>query len=153
MTSKIYIGADHRGVLLKDKIVALLKRRGCTVKDMGTFDEAQSYDYPKVAYRVARAVAKTKGSRGILMCMSGIGQTIAANKVRGAYAALCYNARAAALSRQHNNANILVLGAKFVKAKDMPKILGAWLAAEFEGGRHRRRFEQIRKIEKAQKLK
>ena len=148
--SRIYIGADHRGFPLKDKIVKLLGRRGCTVEDMGTFDEAQSHDYPKVAYRVARAVAKSRNSRGVLVCMSGIGQAIAANKVRGAYAALCYNAEAAALSRRHNNANILVLGAKFVKEKDVPGFLDAWLAAEFEGGRHERRFKQIQKIEKGQ---
>ncbi len=146
---KIYIGADHRGFPLKDKIVKLLGRRGYTVEDMGTFDGTNNCDYPKVACRVAHAVAKTKGGRGVLVCMSGIGQAIAANKVRGAYAALCCNAEAAALSRQHNNANILVLGAKFVKEKDIPGILDAWLAAEFEGGRHGRRFKQIQKIEKS----
>ena len=145
---KIYIGADHRGFPFKDKIVKLLGLRGYIVEDMGTFDETLACDYPQVAQKVAKAVARTKGSRGILVCMSGIGQSIAANKVRGAYAALCYNAEAAALSRQHNNANILVLGAKFVKGKDVPKILDAWLTAEFEGGRHHRRFEQIKKIEK-----
>lgn len=146
---KIYIGADHRGFPLKDKIIKLLGRRGYAVEDVGTFDEAKSHDYPKVAYRVAKAVAKTRGSRGILVCMSGIGQAIAANKVRGAYAALCYNVEVAALSRQHNNANILVLGAKFVKEKETPKILDAWLTAEFEGGRHGRRFKQIQKIERS----
>lgn len=146
---RIYIGADHRGFPLKDKIVKLLGRRGYVVEDMGTFDETNSCDYPKVACRVAKSVAKSKGSRGVLVCMSGIGQAIAANKVRGAYAALCYNAEAATLSRQHNNANILVLGAKFVKEKDIPKILDAWLTAEFEGGRHERRFKQIQKIEKS----
>ncbi|MBI5023932.1 MAG: ribose 5-phosphate isomerase B [Candidatus Omnitrophica bacterium] len=150
---KIYIGADHRGFPLKDKIVKLLGRRGYAVEDVGTFDEAKSHDYPKVAYRVAKAVARTRGSRGVLVCMSGIGQAIAANKVRGAYAALCYNVEAAALSRQHNNANILVLGAKFVKEKEPPKILDAWLTAKFEGGRHARRFEQIQKIEKGSSLK
>lgn len=147
-SSKIYIGADHRGFPFKDKIVKLLGLRGYIVEDMGTSDETQACDYPRVAQKVAKAVAKTRSSRGILVCMSGIGQTIAANKVRGAYAALCYNAEAAALSRQHNNANILVLGAKFVKEKEIPKILDAWLTAEFEGGRHHRRFKQIRKIEK-----
>ncbi len=150
MTSKVFIGADHRGFSLKSKIIELLGRWGHCVEDMGTFDEDQPCDYPQVAHKVARAVAKTKGSRGILMCMSGIGQTIAANKVPGAYAALCYNATAAALSRQHNNANILVLGAKFVKSKEIPKILNAWFASDFEGGRHQRRFEQIKKIEKGQ---
>ena len=86
------------------------------------------------------------------MCMSGIGQAMAANKVRGAYAALCYNAESAALSRKHNNANILVLGSKFVKPKDLAKILRTWLNTEFEGGRHRRRVNQIKKIEKGQKI-
>ena len=145
---KVYIGADHRGFPLKDRIGKLLGRRGYAVKDLGVSDDTQSCDYPEVAYRVAKAVARTKNSRGILVCMSGIGQAIAANKVRGAYAALCYNAEAAALSRRHNNANILVLGAKFVKVKEIPKILDAWLSAGFEGGRHQRRFKQIQKIEK-----
>lgn len=147
MPLKIYVGADHRGFPLKNKIVGLLTRRGYSVEDMGTFDETQTCDYPRIARRVAGKAAETKNSRGILVCMSGIGQAIAANKVRGAYAALCYNAEAAALSRRHNNANILVLGAKFVKERDVSKILDAWLTAEFEGGRHQRRFEQIRKIE------
>ncbi len=146
---KIYIGADHRGFPLKDKIIKLLARRGYTVEDKGTFDETKPCDYPQVGYKVAKAVAKTKGSLGILACMSGIGQAIVANKIRGAYAALCYNAETAALSRQHNNANILVLGAKFIKEKEIPEILDAWLAAEFEGGRHARRFKQIQKIEKS----
>lgn len=147
--SKIYIGADHRGFPLKDKIVTLLGRRGYMVEDIGTFDETRACDYPQVAQKVAKAVAKTRGSRGILVCMSGIGQAIAANKVRGAYAALCYNFEAAALSRRHNNANILVLGAKFVKEREIPRILGAWFGAEFEGGRHGRRFKQIQRIEKS----
>jgi RpiB/LacA/LacB family sugar-phosphate isomerase len=84
--------------------------------------------------------------------MSGIGQMIAANKVRGAYAALCYNAASAELSRRHNNSNILVLGAKFVKPKEIRKIIKVWLTTEFEGGRHLRRFNQIRKIEKGLKV-
>lgn len=148
MAVKIYIGADHRGFPLKSKIVGLLTRHGYSVEDMGTFDETQSYDYPRIARCVAVKVAETKNSRGVLVCMSGIGQAIAANKVRGAYAALCYNAETAALSRQHNNANILVLGAKFVKEKDLKNILHVWLTTPFEGGRHARRFKQIRKIEK-----
>ena len=149
MTLRIFIGADHRGFPLKERIVKLLSRRGCAVEDMGAFDGGRTCDYPRVARKVASAVARSKGSLGVLVCMSGIGQAIAANKVRGAYAALCYNAEAAALSRQHNNANILVLGAKFVKGKDIPGILDAWLNAEFEGGRHERRFKQIQKIEKS----
>ncbi len=145
---KVYVGSDHRGHAYKEKIVQILERGGYRVVDAGTHDSSQSCDYPKVAHKVAVAVARSKSDRGILVCMSGIGQAIAANKVRGAYAALCYNAETAALSRQHNNANILVLGAKFVKEKDLKNILRTWLTTPFEGGRHKRRFEQIRKIEK-----
>ena len=147
---KIYIGADHRGYDFKKKIISLLAKQGLTVEDLGTDTSQEPCDYPKIAYEVAQAVAKHKDSKGILVCMSGIGQSIAANKVKGAYAALCYNAEAAALSRQHNNANILVLSAKFVKSSELSKILKNWLGAKFEGGRHLRRFKQIQHIEKGQ---
>ena len=149
---KVYIGADHRGYQFKEKIVKVLIALDCDVVDLGTHDEAVTCDYPKVAYKVATEVAKTKNGRGILVCMSGIGQTIAANKVRGAYAALCYNPEAAQLSRQHNNSNILVLSSKFVKPEDIEKIIHVWLNTKFEGGRHLRRFNQIKKIEKGIKL-
>ncbi len=150
---KIYVGADHRGYHLKGKIAKILELKGHRVIDLGTHAGSITCDYPEVAYKVASQVAASRNSLGVLVCMSGIGQAIAANKVCGAYAALCYNAKAAALSRRHNSANILVLGAKFVKEKDVPGILEAWLSAEFEGGRHRRRFEQIREIEKGSRLK
>ncbi len=149
---KIFIGADHRGYHFKKKIITMLNDQGCDVVDVGANDPTVSCDYPKIAYKVATRVAKSKDGRGVLLCMSGIGQTIAANKVRGAYAALCYNAQSAALSRQHNNSNILVLGSKFVKTKDLPKILRTWLNTEFEGGRHRRRINQIKKMEKGSKI-
>lgn len=145
---KIYIGADHRGVQFKAKIIKILEKLNYKVEDVGAFDESKSCDYPKVAYKVAKQVAKKKNDRGILICMSGIGQAIAANKVHGAYAALCYNAQSAMLSRQHNNSNILVISAKFVKQNELAKMLKVWLTTDFEGGRHRRRFNQIRKIEK-----
>lgn len=145
---KVYVGADHRGHNLKREVVHILKTEGCRVVDLGTHDESISCDYPKIAHEVATRVARSKHARGVLICLSGIGQTIAANKVRGAYAALCYNAQAAALSRQHNNANILVLGAKFVRPKEVPIILKTWLETKFEGGRHLRRFKQIKKIER-----
>ena len=147
---KVYIGADHRGVDFKSKIIKLLTRQGHQVMDLGAYDPSKSCDYPKIADKVARAVARSPKARGVLLCMSGIGQAIAANKVRGAYAALCYNAEAAKLSRLHNNANILVLGAKFVKPAALPKILKTWFTTEFEGGRHRRRFNQIKKMERNQ---
>lgn len=148
MLPKIYIGADHRGYNLKKKTIGILEALRYQVIDVGTFSADQPCDYPQISYEVAKRVANEKGSRGILICMTGIGHTIAANKVPGAYAALCYNKKAALLSRQHNNANILVLGSKFVPPKKMPEIIKAWLKEKFEGGRHLRRVSQIKEIEK-----
>jgi RpiB/LacA/LacB family sugar-phosphate isomerase len=145
---RIYVGADHRGHHFKNKIVRILKSEGHNVVDIGAHDHTVSSDYPLIAYEVASKVAKSKSSRGMLVCMTGIGQAMTANKVRGAYAALCYNAETAALSRGHNNANILVLGAKFVQEKDLGKIIKTFLNTRFEGGRHRRRVNQIKRIEK-----
>ena len=144
---KIFIGADHRGFLLKKKITEALTKRGFDVVDMGTYHN-EFCDYPLIGYKVAREVVKSKNHRGILICMTGIGQTITANKVKGAYAALCYNEQAARLSRQHNNANILVLSAKFTKKNALHSIIKAWLETTFERGRHARRVHQIKKIEK-----
>ncbi len=143
----IFIGADHRGFELKGRLIASLKKQGHEVVDAGSYD-TEPCDYPPIALEVASNVARLKGSRGILVCMSGIGHSITANKVKGAYAALCYNAQAAELSRRHNNANILVLGAAFVKERDILKIIEVWLATEFEGGRHLRRTNEIKAIEK-----
>ena len=145
---QIFIGADHRGFKLKNKIVEFLQKKGYALTDLGTYQDEVSSDYPEISYKVARRVAKTKGSRGILICMTGIGDTIAANKIPGAYAALCYNQRAAVLSREHNDANVLVLGAKFVLPKNFAKIIQMWLTTKFEGGRHLRRVNQIKTIEK-----
>lgn len=149
---KVYIGADHRGYGFKKKIIKVLNDQKHEVIDVGSFDSTHSCDYPKIAYKVASKVAKLRNGRGILVCMSGIGQAMAANKVRGAYAALCYNAQSAALSRKHNNANILVMGAKFVKEKEVSRIIKTWFNTEFEGGRHRRRVNQIKKLEKGLKI-
>ncbi len=145
---KIYIAADHRGVSLKSEIKDFLKELGHTVIDAGADTSAKPCDYPPLAFKVAQSVAKQRTSRGILVCMSGIGMSIAANKVPGAYAALCYNVEAAKLSRQHNNANILVLGARFSSDEDLRKIIRVWLAEKFEGGRHARRVRAIKNIEK-----
>ena len=145
---KIYIGADHRGYVLKQRIIRLLKEQGHDAIDVGTNQENVPCDYPEMAYDVATHVAKSRGARGILVCMSGIGHSIAANKVLGVYAALCYNKEAAALSRQHNNSNVLVLGAKFVTEQEMYDIIKIWLAEKFEGGRHLRRVNQIKAIER-----
>lgn len=145
---KVFIGSDHRGFVLKQKILVLLNSMGLEAVDTGTDREDVPCDYPKIALEVAKGVAKSKNARGILVCMSGIGHSIAANKVPGVYAALCYNKEAAALSRQHNNSNVLVLGSKFVPEKDIYEIIKIWLAEEFEGGRHLRRVKQIKAIEK-----
>ena len=149
---KIYIGADHRGYQFKKKIITILKSLNYPVVDMGIHDETVICDYPSVAYRLAKAVAKSKKDRGMLVCLSGIGQAMAANKVPGAYAALCHNVEGARLSREHNNANILVLGARFVKSRDLKPIITTWLTTPFEGGRHQRRINLIKKIEKGMKL-
>ena len=116
---RILMGSDHRGFKLKSKITGLLRKQGYTVVDVGNHSE-ESCDYPVISEKVGREVAKSKDNRGILVCMTGIGHTIAANKIQGVYAALCYNEEAAALSRQHNNANVLVPGAKFVPVKNFP---------------------------------
>jgi ribose 5-phosphate isomerase B len=144
---KIVIGADHGGFFLKKKIADFLKKKKVAVKDAGVFSE-ESADYPDTAYKVASMVSKNKGWRGILICKSGIGNSIVANKVKGVRAALCYNRKAALLSRKHNDANVLVLGALFVTAQEAKKIVDVWLTTAFEGGRHLRRVKKIERIEK-----
>ncbi len=144
---KVAVGSDHGGFALKEKIVAVLKKKGLRVQDYGTFSE-ESMDYPDTAYSVARAVSTKKADRGILICKTGIGNCIVANKVRRVRAALCYNLKAARLSRQHNDANVLVLGALFVKERDAKLMIEVWLKTPFEGGRHYRRLKKIERIER-----
>jgi len=144
---KIFVGSDHRGFQLKKNVEDALKALGYQVLDLGTHTDSTACDYPQIAYKVALEVVAHSGSRGILLCMTGIGHSIAANKVPGVYAALVYNKEAAALSRQHNDSNVLVLGSKFVDEASMLDIIKIWLSTEFEGGRHLRRKEQIQKIE------
>jgi RpiB/LacA/LacB family sugar-phosphate isomerase len=146
---KIFVGSDHRGFQLKKKVDETLKALGHEVHDMGTHSEGVDCDYPEVALQVATEVVRNPGSRGILLCMTGIGHSIAANKVPGVYAALVYNREAAAFSRQHNDSNVLVLGSKFMDEGNMFEIIKIWLSTAFEGGRHLRRKEQIQKIERS----
>ena len=150
---KIFVGADHRGFQLKKKVKDILKGLGHEAVDMGTHQEGIDCDYPQIAYQVAVEVVRNPGSRGILLCMTGLGQSIAANKVPGIYAALVYNKEAAAFSRQHNDSNVLVLGAKYMDEANLPEIIKTWLSTAFEGGRHLRRKQQIQNIEKAVSLK
>ena len=142
----IIIGADHAGFLLKEKIKSYLEENGFKVRDLGTYS-AKRCDYPGVAYKLAREISKRKYAKGILICKSGIGNSIVANKLPGVRAALCYNRRGARLSREHNDSNVLVLGSAFVNAKLAKKIIGVWLSTEFQGGRHKRRLNQIKNIE------
>lgn len=148
----IPIASDHGGFVLKEKMKKFLAQKGFEVKDYGTYSQ-ESCDYPKFAYSLAKDVSQGKYDKGILICKSGIGNSIVANKLPRIRAALCYNAKAAQLSREHNNSNILVLGSLFVNEALAKKIAGVWLKTEFTGGRHQRRLNQIRKIEKGDSLK
>ena len=145
---KIFVGADHRGFQLKKEVLDILKGLGHEASDMGTHQEGIDCDYPLIAYKVAVEVVRSPGSRGILLCMTGLGQSIAANKVPGIYAALVYNKEAAEFSRRHNDSNVLVLGSKYMDESNMGQIIKTWLSTEFEGGRHLRRKKQIQDIEK-----
>jgi len=143
---KIFIGADHRGFSFKKEIVKHLAEQGFYVVDVGTYAKDVPCDYPKFSAKVAQGVLSSKGARGILICMTGIGHSIAANRFRGIRAALCYSMAAARFSRAHNDANVLILGSKFVSKKEMIRIINTWLKAPFEGGRHLRRIKQIDKL-------
>ena len=143
---KIAIGADHRGFQMKAALVKLLKSLGNDVRDVGT-NSSEPCDYPEIAHRVAAAVSQKKADRGMLVCKSGNGMAIAANKTKGIRAALVHNAQSAELSRLHNDANVLVMGADDLQ--DPPEaVVRKWLDTEFEGGRHRRRLDQIAELEK-----
>jgi len=140
---KIAIGSDHGGYNLKTGLVDKLKKKGITVIDMGT-DSAEAVDYPDFGAAVADAVSNAVVDQGIIICTSGIGMSITANKFPRVRAALCLNPEMAAMSRQHNNANVLCLSDKFTTREESDRILDAWLAAGFEGGRHERRVKKIK---------
>jgi len=144
---KISIGADHAGFELKQKIKAHLEKRGIKVEDEGTAS-TESVDYPDFAKKVGEAVAQKQTDLGVLVCGSGIGMAIAANKVDGIRAANVSTEYEAQMSREHNNANVLTLGARILQPDEALRIVDAWLAANFAGGRHERRVEKIMAIEK-----
>jgi ribose 5-phosphate isomerase B len=144
----IEIGADHRGFALKETLIRLLSEGGRRVTDRGCAGP-DACDYPDIAFAVARAVAAAPGTLGVLLCGSGIGMSIAANKVPGVRAALCLTPEMARLSRRHNDANVLVLGADLVAPEENRRILEAWLDTSFEGGRHARRVGKITESEGA----
>jgi ribose 5-phosphate isomerase B len=143
----IAVGSDHRGFGHKERIAALLAREGHTVVDMGCHGTA-SVDYPDFALSVGRAVAGGRAALGVLVCGSGIGVSIAANKVRGVRAALCCNEEMAAATRRHNDANVICFGADHTPVELAERMVLRWLGAAFEGGRHAGRIRKIADIEK-----
>jgi ribose 5-phosphate isomerase B len=142
---RIAIGCDHRGLDLKQSITKLITEMGHSYKDFGCFT-TDPVDYPDIAQKVAEGVAKGDFERGILICDTGIGMSIAANKVKGIRAALCHDAFSAYRARRHNDANVLCLGAGRGE-EGIAEIVDAFLTTEFEGGRHQRRLDKVKAIE------
>jgi ribose 5-phosphate isomerase B len=144
---RIAIASDHAGFVLKEKLRVFLSKSGLKVEDLGAYSKERC-DYPRFAYALAQGVGKGKFNRGVLICKSGIGNSIVANRVPGVRAALCYNLKAARLSREHNDSNVLVLGSAFVNTQLAKRILRVWLKTEFLKGRHQKRLNILKKIEK-----
>ncbi len=142
----IAIGADHGGFRLKEALKPLLEGLGLEIRDMGVCDEKPA-DYPDIAQKVAEAVARGEAARGVIIDGAGIGSSIAANKVSGIRAALCYDRASARNSREHNNANVLTLGARLLTEGQAEEVLRTWLETPFAGGRHTARVEKITRIE------
>lgn len=139
---KVAVAADHRGVELKEELKEFLTRMGYEVTDLGVSSE-EPVDYPDVAFPLSERVATKQFDRGILVCMSGTGMAICANKVKGIRAAICDNLEQAKLSREHNDANVLILGSKFVTSEVACEIAREWLVTPFGGGRHEKRVLKI----------
>jgi ribose 5-phosphate isomerase B len=149
---KIALGADHRGFAAKERVKAHLREAGHEPLDFGT-DSGKPFDYPDAAYPAARCVVEGKADLGILFCGSGIGMSIAANKVHGVRAALCHDELTAEMARRHNNANVLCLPADLIGEALIKRIVEVWLTTGFEGGRHEQRINKIGKIEHSERGK
>ena len=143
---RVAIGSDHAGYDLKQHLIGVLTSLGHEVDDQGTHS-TESVDYPDICAGVARTVVQGRADRGIVLGGSGQGEQIAANKVRGARAALCNDLYTARMSREHNDANVLAMGGRIVAPGLADEIVALWLGTEFEGGRHQRRIDQISAIE------
>ncbi len=139
---KFFVATDHAGIELKDYTVELLRAKGHEVEDMGPYSKDR-VDYPDYAHKVATAVLENNGTQGILICGSGIGMSMAANRHEGIRAALCHDAYTATVARGHNDANILCFGERIVGKGVAESILDAWIAGNFDGGRHCGRVEKI----------
>lgn len=144
--SKIAVGCDHGGIVLKESVISTLKRLGAEVVDLGCYS-TDSVDYPEYGLKVANAVASGECEAGVIMCGTGIGISIAANKVKGIRAAVVTNEYMAKLTKNHNNANIIALGGRVITPEEAEKIVETWYTAEYEGGRHQRRLDIISRIE------
>ena len=143
---KIAIGSDHGGYELKGRIVEYLKGEGYDVRDYGTHSK-ESCDYPLIGFEVAKAVSDQDADKGVLICKTGVGMVIIANKIHGVRGAACYDTEMAKSSREHNDCNVIVLAANYTDFKKSKKILKVWLSAKHAGDRHQRRVSQIREIE------
>lgn len=146
---RIAIGADHAGWPLKEGLVRFLMDRGWDVEDFGTFND-ESVDYPDYAEKVGRAVASGQVERGLLLCGTGLGMCISANKISGVRAVTVHDPVSARLSREHNDANVITMGARVVAEAMAREVLGTWLDTEFLAGRHQRRIEKIEGLETGQ---
>ena len=144
---RIAIGCDHRGLNLKREIIDLLCQLGHSYEDFGCYDTG-SVDYPDIGGRVAEAVAEGRFDHGILVCSTGIGMSMVANKVPGVRAALCHDTFSARRSREHNDANVLCLGERVIGEGLAKEIVQVYLSAEFEGGRHAQRLKKVRALER-----
>ncbi len=145
---KIYAGSDHAGFALRGTLVARLRERGHDVQDLGAASAASS-DYPDWAAKVGRAVREDPGSRGVLVCGTGLGVCMAANKIRGVRAANAWDQESARLSRAHNDANVLCVGARLLPEAEVVAVVDTWLATEFEaGGRHSQRLAKMADLER-----
>lgn len=144
---KIIIGSDHGGYELKQHLVNWLKNNNYDYVDAGT-DGEDACDYPDIAAKVAKDVSNKKFDKGVLLCGSGIGVTIVANKFKNIRAALCWNIDIARLSREHNDSNILTMGGRFIDKTTGEKILQIWLNTEFQAGRHQKRLDKLNVIER-----
>jgi len=143
----IYIGSDHAGVWLKKKAFEHIESLGHNAVDLGVFDEVNKVDYPDIAREVGEKIIENPGSRGVLVCGTGIGMSIAANKVKGIRAACAHGVTTAKMASQHNNANILTMGERVVGEQVARDMIDVWLETKFEGGRHENRVNKIMDIE------
>ena len=139
---RVLLASDHAGFKLKDKIKRFLIKKGNTVLDLGT-KNTNSVDYPDYAHLLSKKMKNNKSQFGILICGSGIGMDMAANKHKNIRAALCYNTKSTKLSRQHNNANVMTIGARLIKEKTALMCVSTFLKTEFVGGRHIKRIKKI----------